>query len=133
MSASVPQNSGSGPPSSVERVNNSIRVIGRFQIAELHWLLAATFKAINQFGYSDIVFDFSRCTSVYPSSMAALCAQVLRYRREHIDFELVLPQDERLQRLFRNTNWAHLIAQSRIPPLCGCTGLQLALQRLMLT
>ena len=81
---------------------------GEFGSADLHRPLASIHQAVNA-GFQDIVLDFSSCTAAFAGPMLALSAQVLRLRENRIDFELVLPSDSRLERLFRNANWAHFI------------------------
>lgn len=41
--------------------------------------------------------------------MLAICSQAQNYWKAGIDVSLTLPSDNELMRLFRNTNWAHLI------------------------
>lgn len=38
-----------------------------------------------------------------------LCSHVMRLRESRIDFQLALPQDERVRRLFESTAWAHFL------------------------
>ena len=95
--------------STIKRDNNEIKVEGDFQSRDLHRLLATHHSAIEKAGYSDVVVDFSRCTSAFPSSMLAVCAQLMAYREAGIDLRLQLPDDKKLSRLFVNSNWAFLI------------------------
>ena len=50
-----------------------------------------------------------KCTSAFQNSMLSVCAQVIRYRAEGIDFTLVPPESRTLQNLFRNTNWGYFL------------------------
>lgn len=45
--------------------------------------------------------------------MLALATAAEHYLQHQIDFDLVLPEDDNLQRLFKNSNWAHLIAPKK--------------------
>lgn len=92
----------------IARDGNRINFGGEFGSADLHRPLASIHQAVNA-GFQDIVLDFSSCTAAFAGPMLALSAQVLRLRENRIDFELVLPSDSRLERLFRNANWAHFI------------------------
>ncbi len=93
----------------VIRDGNIIRFQGQYRDADLHFPLACLHHAVNDYGYRDVVLDFSACTETYPGPMLALCSEVLRLRSEQIDAELVLPTKTDLARLFINANWAHLL------------------------
>ena len=47
--------------------------------------------------------------------MLALVTACEHYQEGKVDFELVLPEDQALQRLFRNSNWAHIIEPKTFP------------------
>ena len=67
-------------------------------------------------GYQDVLLDFSRCESVFPSGMIPLLASVDTLRRDKVDVSIKLPDNEgRLARLFVNTNWAHFLEPTRFP------------------
>lgn len=93
----------------VIRDGNVIRFKGQYRDVDLHYPLACLHHAVSENGYRDVVLDFSECVETYPGPMLALCAEVLRLRREQIDAQLVLPQKPELARLFLNANWAHLL------------------------
>jgi anti-sigma regulatory factor (Ser/Thr protein kinase)/anti-anti-sigma regulatory factor len=92
---------------------NRVQVVGSFALSDLRRLIAALHNQTTRLGHQSIVLDFSQSAAVYPSAMVALCAQVVELRRRGIDFELVLPTDYRLARLFANSNWSHLIDPNR--------------------
>src|SRR5947207_1741805 len=102
--------------SRVFRKGEKIVIQGLFGLSQLHWPLSCLHQAIHTAGYVDIVLDFSKCESASPASMLALCAQVVKLQDEGIDFALVLPKNERLQRLFRNANWAHFLDPRKQDP-----------------
>ena len=57
-----------------------------------------------------VTLDFSRCTFTTEKIMLPLLPLVTYYREVYsVPFELVLPEDDTLARLFRNTNWAHYL------------------------
>ncbi len=93
----------------VFRDNNRVTFAGEFAIADLHRPLACLHQAVQEAGYQDVVLDFGSCTAAFPGPMLALCAQVMKLRASHIDFDLVLPTDLKLSRLFQNANWAHFL------------------------
>lgn len=93
----------------VVRDANVIRFQGQYRDSDLHAPLACLHHAISDYGYRDVVLDFSGCTETYPGPMLALCSEVLRLRATQIDTALILPQRTDLARLFVNANWAHLL------------------------
>ncbi len=56
------------------------------------------------------------CDSITEATMLPLIAIVSDYRRRGVDFELIVPEDQSLKRLFINTNWAHHIQPSDYGP-----------------
>src|SRR5207253_1436944 len=93
----------------ITRDGNRIFFKGSFVLAQLHRPLSLLHQTIAGAGYMDVVLDFSECESAFPAPMLAFCAQVAKLQHEGVDFSLVLPQSERLQRLFRNANWAFFL------------------------
>lgn len=100
----------------VLRDGNRIKFQGQYRDADLHHPLACMHHAVHDYGYEDIILDFSECAETYPGPMLALCAELLRLRNNKIDAELVLPIKEDLARLFINANWANLIEPRRYEP-----------------
>jgi hypothetical protein len=95
--------------SRIETTGNQIRVVGTFALSDLRRLTATLHNLTSRHGYQNIVLDFTRCAAAFPGPMAGLCAQVVDFRRQGIDFDYVAPSDSRLSRLFANSDWAHLI------------------------
>jgi hypothetical protein len=71
--------------------------------------LAALHQAV-QAGYQDFVLDFCACIAAFAPPMLATCCQVMKLRNIQIEFEVLLPRDVNLAKLFHNTNWAHFLA-----------------------
>lgn len=92
----------------IARELNKIKFSGSFQDTDLHAPIACLYHAMEA-GFSEFTLDFSECTGAFSGSMLTLCAEVLRLRAKHIDCSLILPEKPELARLFRNTNWAHLL------------------------
>lgn len=100
----------------ITRSNNIVRVEGDFGHHSFHFLLAKIYEAVVKKEYQDIILDFSKCTSAFPGPMAALCSLAAEYRKEKdTSFELLIPNDSKLARLFINTNYAHIIDPDQPP------------------
>ena len=78
-----------------------------FNITTLRPMIAALYRARNQFGYQDMTLDFSNCDRADPAPMVGLIAHCRSLRRDEIGFSVILPQNQYLKRLFLNSNWAH--------------------------
>jgi hypothetical protein len=101
----------------VFRELNTIRFLGSLRDADLHMPLACLHHAVMESGFVDVTLDFSECTGAFSGPMLALCAEVLRLQYEkHVDFELILPKQPAMGRLFSNTNWANLLEPRRYGP-----------------
>ncbi|HQU80580.1 MAG TPA: DUF4325 domain-containing protein [Azonexus sp.] len=96
--------------SSIYRSENRIVFEGEFTISDLHRPLAAIHQTVQNAGYQEVKFDFSECTVALPAPMLALCAQVSRLQFAQIETHLILPNIEKLKRLFINSNWANIIS-----------------------
>jgi anti-sigma regulatory factor (Ser/Thr protein kinase) len=88
---------------------NTISLHGEFTKDDMFRSLATMHSMTKIRGYSDINLDFSGCTRAYAPQMLALCSQAQNYWRAGIDVSLKMPDSSELMRLFRTTNWAHLI------------------------
>ncbi|MDH2382081.1 STAS-like domain-containing protein [Bradyrhizobium sp. CER78] len=86
-----------------------IEINGHYDITQFRRLVGAIRELAVDRGYMDIILDFSNCTFTHAPPMLALAAATEYYRDNKIDFELRLPTDDNLGRLFRNSNWAHII------------------------
>lgn len=96
-------------PSQIDTSQNTIRISGEFTTQEMPRLVAAMHNTVEQRGFPEFTLDFSDCLSAFPGSMLPIVARVQGYWNQGIDISLVLPKQRNLARLFRNTNWAHLI------------------------
>ncbi len=94
----------------ITRRGNEILVNENFDNGyALRGLLSAVHKATTEEKLSDVVLNFKHCSHVEQGPMVFVCAQILKHREHGINFELIAPEIPELQRLFRNTNWAHFI------------------------
>ena len=89
--------------------SNKISVRGALRQQDLRRVLAAIHNTISVKGYKDIELDFSKCMSAFAGPMLAISSQVRSALKEGVDTDLILPEHDKLRRLFLNCNWAHLI------------------------
>lgn len=80
-----------------------------FNITAMRPMIAALYRARQQFGYQDLTLDFSGCERADPAPMVGLIAHCRSLRREDIGFSLILPRNQYLKRLFLNSNWVHAL------------------------
>jgi anti-sigma regulatory factor (Ser/Thr protein kinase) len=100
----------------IYRDGNRLVFDGEFLLNDMLRPLVGLHQAVQNAGYRDLIIDFSRCTAAFAGPMLALCAQLMRLRVARVDTELILPVDDKLNRLFRNANWAHLIEPRNYGP-----------------
>lgn len=96
-------------PASIQTHDGRVSISGSLGVEDFHRLLAAIHDRVNVRGYSEVVLDFSGCTATFAGPMLAVCAQVGNLRHTGVEVGLVLPTKENLERLFVNTNWAHMV------------------------
>ena len=70
---------------------------------------AALYNLIQKQGYQDVILDFQRTSFLAPSFMLPLVSTCRAYRRDKVEFEILMPGDPKSASLMINTNWAHLI------------------------
>ena len=100
------------PPRVVIRDGNRIRFVGRVN-AFAHRQFMGCFHECRERGYEDVVLDFSTCEAAFPTGMIPLLTSADALRRGTVDVSITLPEEDRLQRLFLNTNWAHFLEPAR--------------------
>lgn len=98
----------------ITRVENKIEISGNLR--DFHYLLAQIHSCIEKLGYSDIVLDMTECASAFQNSMLSVCAQVMKYRKAGVDFELIPPRAPKLSNLFKNTNWGNFLDPRKFSP-----------------
>ena len=77
---------------------------------------AALHNLITKQGYADIILDFSRSTHVSPDFMLPFTTICRKYRRDKVDFDIIMPENRKTASLLSNTNWAHLIDPDKYLP-----------------
>lgn len=100
--------------SNIERIENKIIVTG--ELFDFHRLLSHMHHIIEKLGYTEIIFDLSKCTSAFQQSMLSVCAQVLAYRKSGMSFELIPPSDASFKNLFKNTGWGYFLDPHQFDP-----------------
>jgi hypothetical protein len=88
---------------------NKVYVYGELSSDDSIRLLAALHNIVSKKMYTDFLLDFSDCKKAFSPQMLALAATCQSYWKQGIDVELKMPNDPKLARLFKNTNWANLI------------------------
>jgi hypothetical protein len=77
--------------------------------------IAALHNIIKKQGYSDIILDFSKTDFLSPGFMLPLVTTCRNYRRDNVNFEIILPLDRRAAGMLRNANWLHTIIPELYP------------------
>jgi hypothetical protein len=103
-------------PLGLQTTGNRLSISGLLGTRDFRRVLAAMHNLTTGQGYQDIELDFSGCTAAFGGPILAIAAQTKRYLIGGLDIDLILPKDERLSRLFLNTNWANLIDPRRFDP-----------------
>ena len=93
---------------SLSTVGNRLVIAGHFDISQFRRALAQLRELVDQRGYQDVRLDFSGCTFTHAPPVLALATATHEYRTQDIGFELILPEDDKVERLFRNSNWANI-------------------------
>lgn len=93
----------------VLREKNIITITHDFTLRDLPYLLVAMHQTVKTGPYTDFTLNFESCTSATAGPMLGLVAHTQSYWNQGIDITLKLPTDSMLNKLFRNSNWAHLI------------------------
>ena len=102
-------------PLQLSTLGNWVLIGGGIAISDFRRILAAIYNLIHTRRYPDIHLDFSQCTFVHSPPMVALICCCMKHQDEGVDFDVTLPIDDGLKRLFLNSNWANLIAPKVYP------------------
>lgn len=86
------------------------------QADEILPICAALHNLITKQGYKDVTLDFSKVTFLSPKLMLPLVTMARAYRFDKVDFDLILPEDNKTAKLLQNANWAHLITPEKYDP-----------------
>jgi len=92
----------------IDTNNGEVIVTGVLDSRNFKFLLGAIHSRAKA-GFQDVDIDFSGLTRCGPTSMIAICAIIDRYKREGYCFYCKLPEDDKLKKLFKNSNWAFFI------------------------
>ncbi len=97
----------------IKKNGNRIIVNGHVRHGDLRIICSRLHKIINEQKFPDAILDFSMCDGVTEAVMLPLMPIIADYRKKQVGFQLIEPEDDSLQRLFSNTNWAHYIAPDK--------------------
>lgn len=64
---------------------------------------------IHKQGYQDIILDFSKAGFLSPAFMLPIVTACRAYRREKVEFSIIMPENRAGASIMSNANWAHLI------------------------
>ena len=93
----------------IQWVGRTISIRGNLRGRGLRQICTGIHQIIEKESYPAVVLDFSRCDRITEGVMLPLIPVIGKYRESGIEFALILPKDEALNRLFKNANWAHHI------------------------
>jgi anti-sigma regulatory factor (Ser/Thr protein kinase) len=93
---------------------NILDFVGDFDDDSLRRHLAAFFKLKNQ-GYDHLELNFAKLTRAMTPQLLPLAVYARSLLHEGFEVRLILPEDDKLKRLFENTNWAYLIDPRSFP------------------
>lgn len=97
----------------INRTENKISIIGKLGMGEFHKLLGVIYETTQRRGYSEIIMDFSECEAAFNGPMLCLCSQFLTLTENGISIDLVLPKNDKLCKIFLNSNWPYLIQPNK--------------------
>lgn len=93
----------------MNRIGNVIHFGGSIHFKNIPCMVSEVYKAIDKCKFEDIILDFSKLESAFADAMVPFCANILQYQSRNIEFECILPHDQKLRRQFSNTNWSNII------------------------
>lgn len=99
----------------VSRSGNSISIKGPLNLATYPRLTAALYRATQE-GLKEFHLDFGECETVRAGAVVAICAQVIALRNQGAQFSIELPRVLKVNTLFRNSNWAHILHPNKFSP-----------------
>ena len=100
----------------VATIANRISILGDLRESNMRRALAAIHNTVETKGYQDIELDFSRTTKTYAGPALAIAMTVQKLLQKGVDTSVTLPDNPKLQKLFLNANWAHLMDIRGQPP-----------------
>ncbi|MEA4990598.1 hypothetical protein SDC9_16773 [bioreactor metagenome] len=99
-----------GEEFSCDHSGNVVYCSGALNIFNSKFVLAEIYKLIRICKYQDITLDFSKLTRASADGIIPVCIDIEKWRKQlEIEIDVVLPRSLTLNRLFFNTNWAHLL------------------------
>jgi len=112
----------------VTRSLNRISLSGRLNTEAIPLLIEAV-RGAETAGFEEFTLDFSHCVGAFSSGTVPLAALADMWRRNSFEFQLVLPRDLPLARLFENTGLAHVIDPDTYPAVGSATTRNIPIRR----
>ena len=101
--------------SMISSSGNTITFSGNLS-KDLNGAVSCLYKACGESELKNVTLDFQKTTYVDAYIMLPICSYCLYYKLNGTSFDLHLPSDPTLSRLFVNTNWLNLIQPNRASP-----------------
>lgn len=92
----------------IQHRENKVSISGPVGMLDFRRILAKI-EGVRKETYPALVLDFRACKAAQAGPMLAICSECMKLRHSGLSISLLPPRDEKLARLFLNTNWAHLI------------------------
>ncbi|MBO1329522.1 DUF4325 domain-containing protein [Acetobacter suratthaniensis] len=89
--------------------NNIISVSGGLDPTHFRNVTAAIYDKLERQGNSSLTLNFADLEQVPARAMLPIVAQIIRYKDFGHKVSLIEPNAEHIKKLFRNSNWSHLI------------------------
>lgn len=94
----------------IESNRNVIIINGTPTSSDAPFFSTAVYNLTAKKGFGEIVIDFSRSENLFEKFMVPAICTIMALQEKQVDVELILPEADYLRNLFRNANWAYLIA-----------------------
>lgn len=99
----------------ITRNDNQIHISGDFAETELQVCIAAIHNTLISGETRSLILNFEKTDKVLAPNILPLCAHARQLLHQGYDTFLTLPENPELNRLFRNTGWAHLMDPIQFP------------------
>jgi anti-sigma regulatory factor (Ser/Thr protein kinase) len=95
--------------------NNSFKFAASLHIKDVRQIVFEIDQLIEFRGYDEIDLDFSDTEVLFADTVASLVTYFYSKVQESIKFNITMPKDQKLNRLFINCGWAHFISPKTYP------------------
>lgn len=109
---------------------NRVIFSGKLEIKKARICLRMIDQIIYEKGFSDVILDFKNLSFTHPPAMLMLLSHISRFLvDETVEFQVILPKEESVARLFINSNWAHFMCPNIYPASISRRGPHLPVKR----